>query len=89
MMNLFKFRNIRRIKEMAAISVVRMDRELSDQELRDLQQWLSESPRHREAFAEAARLWNRMDVLKTLAENFPVEDFSLKPMGFAGTSCRP
>ncbi len=81
MTNLLKFPNRRRIKEKAVISVVRMDRELNAQESRDLQQWLSESPRHREAFAEAARLWNRMDVLSRLSKIFPLGDFMPRASG--------
>ena len=79
MTNLLKFPNLRRIDEAASLWIVRIDRELSEQELRDLKEWLSESPKHREAFVAAARLWDRMDVLTSLSKLFPLEDFKPAP----------
>jgi transmembrane sensor len=59
--------------------IVRIERELSDQELQSLERWLAESPKHREAFVEAARLWDRMDVLSKLSNLFPLENFKPAP----------
>ena len=47
--------------------------------MQSLQQWLSESPRHREAFVDAARLWDRMDVLTIISKLFPLENFKPAP----------
>ena len=59
--------------------IIRIERELSEQELHALQQWLSESPKHREVFLEAARLWDQMDVLSRLSKILPLEDFKPAP----------
>lgn len=63
--------------EAAALWIVRIDRELSGRESQILGEWLSESPVHREAFVEAARLWDRMDVLAKLVRPIALHDFSL------------
>ncbi len=73
MTNLIRFPNLRRIREEAPLWIARIDRELSDEEMKELEQWLSDSPKHREAFLEAASLWDDMDVLTRLSSLFPLE----------------
>lgn len=79
MTNLLKFPNVRRTREVATTWIARVDRKLSEQELRELQHWLSQSPRHRRAFVEAAQLWDQMDVLAKLAKLFPLESLNPPP----------
>src|SRR5262249_53324775 len=53
--------------------ISRLDRGLANAELTSLHDWLEADHRHREALFEMAALWDRMDLLKEMAELFPLE----------------
>lgn len=69
-----RFRDPRQELEQATSWIVRIDRGLHGNEREELSRWLDESDRHRDAFLEIARLWDRMDVLSELAELFPLRE---------------
>ncbi|UTF59470.1 FecR domain-containing protein [Gilvimarinus sp. DA14] len=58
----------------AAQWVVAIERTLTPQEERELSLWLSQSPRHRKALAEAADTWEQLDSLARLADLFPTAE---------------
>ncbi len=74
MSELLRFPDRRVELEQATAWIVRLDRGLRGSEREELSRWLSESDRHRDAFLEAARLWDRMDMLSELAELFPLRE---------------
>lgn len=61
------------MREQAAIWIARIDRGINPAERHELQQWLNDSPRHREILFEMSELWDRMDILSELSELFPEE----------------
>ena len=55
----------------ASIWISRLDRGLSDEEKVSLGQWLTESEQHRLALIKAGQVWDKAEVLSTLADLFP------------------
>jgi len=71
MNNIRQFSSKEDIQEQACLWVSRLDRELSEDEKAQLDEWLAESPNHRKALMEAASLWDDMSVLNELSGLFP------------------
>ncbi|SMF25093.1 FecR family protein [Alteromonadaceae bacterium Bs31] len=59
------------INDTASLWIARLDRELNDEEMKDLKAWLAQSTLHRDALIEMAELWDQMDCLSRLATLFP------------------
>lgn len=59
--------------------IAKIDNGLTEEEERELGEWLSQSWRHHEAFREAADLWDRMDSLSRLARIFPEPSAERRP----------
>jgi len=51
--------------------LARLERGLSEEEHRDLREWLAAQPKRAQALIEAANLWDRMESLSRLADLFP------------------
>lgn len=63
------------IKEEAGAWIVKIDQgELSPEQVSEFQQWLSQSPFHREYIEKLAKNWDSMSILSELAELFPLPD---------------
>ena len=71
MNNIRQFSSKEDIQEQACLWISRLDRELSEDEKKQLDAWLAESPNHRKALMEAASLWDDMSVLNELSGLFP------------------
>ena len=71
MNNIRQFSSKEDIQEHACLWVSRLDRGLRDEELAELDSWLSESNAHRQSLIEAASLWDDMSVLNELSGLFP------------------
>ncbi len=82
--------NPRRAREEASLWIARLDRGLTAEERRGLDEWLAADSSHSAALVDLAALWDRADVLGELAELFPLEQQALaKPraMRFALAAC--
>jgi len=82
--------NQRRAREEASAWIARLDRGLTADERRALDEWLAADSSHSAALVGLAGLWDRADVLGELAELFPLEQQALaKPraMRFALGAC--
>ncbi len=82
--------NRRRAREEASLWIARLDRGLTAEERRALDEWLAVDSSHPTALVDLAALWDRSDVLGELAELFPLEQQALaKPraMRFALGAC--
>jgi transmembrane sensor len=82
--------NPRRAREEASLWIARLDRGLTAEERRALDEWLAADSSHSTALVGLAGLWDRADVLAELAELFPLEQQVLaKPraMRFALGAC--
>jgi transmembrane sensor len=82
--------NQRRAREEASLWIARLDRGLTAEERRALDEWLAADSSHSAALVALAELWDRADVLAELAELFPLEQQALaKPraMRFAFGTC--
>ena len=55
----------------ASVWITRLDRGLSNQELRELKTWLQDSPTNTETFMQLVELWDKMESLSQLSELFP------------------
>jgi transmembrane sensor len=75
--SILRFPASRLEQETAANWLAKIDRGLRDGELAELRLWLAENPNHRVTLLEAARLWDRMDMLSDLAELFPLQEETL------------
>lgn len=72
-MNVIKFVNKSKISREASRWIIRLDGQLpSEQEIRELTQWLDSSPYHRSEFIELANLWGSLDTLTALADLIPL-----------------
>jgi transmembrane sensor len=69
--------NQRRAREEASVWIARLDRGLTVEERRALDEWLAVDPGHSTALVDLAGLWDKADVLGELAELFPLERQSL------------
>lgn len=69
MNKILEFRDKRTIKEQAAAWLIRLDGDdaLTVEERRELEEWLSRSPEHRNQLYRLADLWDNMNVLTALA----------------------
>lgn len=56
-----------RIKEDAALWLVRIDRGLGEDERQQLDAWLKANPRHGVAFVELAQVWDKLEQLSALS----------------------
>lgn len=63
------------VREQACLWVVRLSREASDADLRDMRAWLRQSPEHVQALLEAAAVWDRVSVLAELSDIFPLAQY--------------
>lgn len=63
------------IGEEACLWVVKLERELSAEELEALHAWLDTSPDRVKALLKAAQAWDHADLLSELAEVFPLSSF--------------
>lgn len=82
--------NPRLTREEASLWIARLDRGLTAEERRALDDWLAADPSHGAALMDLGALWDRADVLAELAELFPLEQQALaKPraMRFALGAC--
>lgn len=82
--------NQRRAREEASLWIARLDRGLTAEEQRALDEWLAADSSHPAALVDLAALWDRTDVLGELAKLFPLEQQALaKPraMRFALGAC--
>src|ERR1043165_8717982 len=69
--------NQRRAREEASLWIARLDRGLTAEQRRALDEWLAVDPSHTAALIDLAALWDRTDVLAELAELFPLEQQAL------------
>lgn len=51
--------------------IARLDRQLSQQEQQELQDWIAASPENQATLMEMASLWDKMDTLQRLSSLFP------------------
>jgi transmembrane sensor len=82
--------NPRQAREEASVWIARLDRGLSAEERRALDEWLAADASHGAALVSLGELWDRADVLAELAELFPLEQQALaKPraMRYAFGAC--
>ncbi len=74
MKNIIPFPDKAAIEETAAQWLIKLDQgKLSDAQKQQLRAWLDCDPRHRDALAQLAQLWGRLDALHLLAPLFPLE----------------
>lgn len=68
MSNVTGFSNTQKIKEEAAIWLLKMEQEsgLSDEEVKALRQWVSVSDTHRQVIIRMSKTWGDMDVLSVM-----------------------
>jgi len=71
--NLVIFPNQRRARKEASLWLARLDRELTEAEREELNEWLVVSPTHGQALIHMAESWDEFDVLSELADVFPLE----------------
>jgi transmembrane sensor len=82
--------NQRRAREEASLWIARLDRGLTAEERRGLDEWLEADSSNPAALVDLAALWDRADVLAELSQLFPLEQQALaKPrvMRFALGAC--
>lgn len=73
--NLSVFPDKAAIKEEAGLWVVRMDsRQLDDNEIQELREWVQRSDFHREYLLKLAANWDAMSVLQELGKMFPLPE---------------
>src|SRR6185369_10615728 len=65
--------NRQRVREEASLWIARLDRGLTADERRELDEWLAADSNHAAALMDLAALWDRTDVLGELAQLFPLE----------------
>src|SRR5262245_21568787 len=65
--------NQRQTREEASLWIARLDRGLTAEERRALDEWLAADSSHSTALVGLAGLWDKADVLAELAELFPLE----------------
>ena len=68
--NVVPLRSENQIMDDASLWLVKLDEGLTDVQQQELSSWLRHR-RHRDAFLEMARLWDKMDSLSQLSELFP------------------
>jgi transmembrane sensor len=73
MAEILRFPDEPRAQEQAAAWLARLDRGLTADERRALEEWLDDSDANREALLEYASLWDVLDVLAELSDLFPLE----------------
>lgn len=84
MSNVYQFQTEDQIEETASLWVSRLDRGLSEEEVRALRAWLAASYRHQEVFLEMAELFDRMDSLSVLSELFDPPAVQAEPVRRVG-----
>lgn len=72
------------IEDQAIDWIVKIDRELSAEEVTIFRQWLAESTQHQRIFMQYAQLWDKMDAVSMLAELCPEPE--AEPQGYHWTS---
>jgi len=68
-----------KLQEHAGAWIAKLDRGLNDVERDELQAWVAQDRRHRNALFELAKVWDQMDVLAEIAALFPLERRSSLP----------
>lgn len=64
------------IRDKAGEFLARLDAGATPEDLLRIEEWLAENPLHRDIFLEMAAQWDDMSMLKSLADIFPLEDYS-------------
>lgn len=73
-MNVIKFVNKSKISREASRWIIRLNDQLpTEDEVRELTEWLDTSPYHRAEFIELANLWGSLDTLAALADLIPLD----------------
>jgi transmembrane sensor len=72
MSNIVDFPTQERRFDEASLWIARLDRGLTDQEQKDLQQWLQQDTENQQVLMKLARLWDKMDRLMLLSDVFHV-----------------
>ena len=70
MSNVVDLPNREQIYIEASLWIAKLDRELNDEERRQLQRWLHQHKEHTRVLMEMAALWDKMDSLARLADLF-------------------
>lgn len=70
----------------AAEWITRLDRQLSEEEEEQLEQWLAESPDHPRLFLEVAEQWDRLNELSRLSDLFPKASSGRRRRSLRGAS---
>jgi transmembrane sensor len=77
--NVIRFSGSKKARELAALRagehLARLDAGASPEDLETIRLWLAEDPMHQEVFLELAALWDRMSMLSTLSEVFPLQEY--------------
>ncbi len=71
MSNVYELPNQEDVYEQASLWIARLDRILTEEEERQLKNWLGENDKHRDVLFEMARVWDSMDSLSRLSDLFP------------------
>lgn len=83
MSNVIPFSDTRRLREQARIQagiyLARLDVGASAEDRQEIETWLAASPLHRTVLLEMAALWDELEVLNSLAEVFPLEEYASRP----------
>ena len=83
MSNVIPFSDTRRLREQArdqaGIYLARLDAGASAEDRQEIEAWLAASPLHRTVLLEMAALWDEFEVLNSLAEVFPLEEYASRP----------
>jgi transmembrane sensor len=64
------------IRDQANAFLARIDAGASAEDIQQIENWLAQSPLHREIFQDMAKLWDETTVLSALSEVFPLEQYS-------------
>lgn len=77
--NIHELPNRTQVRDEASLWVVKLDRELTPEEVEALRVWLQQSEFHRDTLFELAALWDDLCVLNQLSTLFPFDPASLAP----------
>ncbi|MFT4937954.1 MAG: transmembrane sensor [Paraglaciecola sp.] len=71
MSNVYQLSSSDKCIDQASQWIAKIDRGLSQQETAEYQQWMAASEGNRDALADMAKMWDKMDALERLADLFP------------------
>lgn len=66
------------VRDQAGEFIARLDAGATPEDMQRIEDWLAESPLHREVFLAMAAQWDDMSILESLADRFPLEDHALR-----------